>query len=80
MRYLKSLIFFACFLFSSIAIAQSSPQTFSRIRDGALPNNLANVYFAQQKYDEAIEEYHRACTSAHREHRKPEIPLPVFPK
>lgn len=32
------------FCLSLGAFAQSSPQTMSRIRDGALPNNLANVY------------------------------------
>lgn len=44
MRYLKTLTFLFCVLFGVEALAQSSPQTFSRIRDGALPNNLANVY------------------------------------
>ena len=44
MRYLKTLAFLCCVLFGAFAFAQSSPQTMSRIRDGALPNNLANVY------------------------------------
>ena len=44
MNYLKRLLFALAVLFGATALAQSSPQTFTRIRDGALPNNLANVY------------------------------------
>jgi len=44
MKYFKHLLLIVAMLFSIVVQAQSSPQTFTRIRDGALPNNLANVY------------------------------------
>ena len=34
--------------------------------------------YLDNKFMKEIEEYHRACVSAHREHRTPEIALPVF--
>jgi hypothetical protein len=33
--------------------------------------------YASEDFMKEIEQYHGACVSAHREHRKPEIPLPV---
>ena len=35
--------------------------------------------YSDNDFMRAIEDYHKACNAAHREHRKPEIPLPVFP-
>ena len=34
--------------------------------------------YSDNSFLKEIEEYHNACVSAHREHRAPEIPLPVF--
>ena len=34
--------------------------------------------YSDSSFMKEIEEYHKACVSAHREHRTPEIPLPVY--
>ena len=34
--------------------------------------------YSVASFMEEIEQYHKACVSAHREHRAPEIPLPVY--
>lgn len=34
--------------------------------------------YSNSSFMAEIEEYHKACVSAHREHRAPEIPLPVY--
>jgi len=36
--------------------------------------------YADSAFIKQIEEYHKACVNAHREHRAPEIPLPVYQK
>jgi hypothetical protein len=46
--------------------------------DGQLGAIADGRPYLDDKFMKEIEDYHKACVTAHREHRAPEIALPLF--